>query len=108
MRVVEEQVQVLVALVGALSVDYGGKSKLSFPSVACPHVATAVVELYNTVLRAPSVFEHTDVTIIMDNEALYDICRCRLHIARPVYINLNRRLVQSFPQGPYLRVLMEQ
>jgi len=45
-----------------LSVDYGKKSKLSFTVWACPQVATAVVEPYNTVLCVHSLLEHTDVT----------------------------------------------
>ena len=53
-----------------LSVDYGKKSKISFTVWACPQVATAVVEPYNTVLCVHSLLEHTDVTIMYDNEAL--------------------------------------
>merc|ERR1712008_550986 len=41
-----------------------------------------------------SLLEHTDVTIMMDNEALYDICRRNLDIERPTYTNLNRMLAQ--------------
>ena len=52
-----------------LSVDYGKKSKISFTVWACPQVATAVVEPYNTVLCVHSLLEHTDVTIMYDNEA---------------------------------------
>merc|ERR1712032_1190053 len=74
--------------------DYGKKSKLSFTVWACPQVATAVVEPYNTVLCVHSLLEHTDVTIMMDNEALYDICRRNLDIERPTYTNLNRLLGQ--------------
>merc|ERR1711920_711708 len=77
-----------------LSVDYGKKSKLSFTIWACPQVATAVVEPYNTVLCVHSLLEHTDVTIMYDNEALYDICRRNLDIERPTYTNLNRLLAQ--------------
>merc|ERR1712071_244801 len=77
-----------------LSVDYGKKSKLSFTVWACPQVATAVVEPYNTVLCVHSLLEHTDVTIMMDNEALYDICRRNLDIERPTYTNLNRLMAQ--------------
>jgi tubulin alpha len=77
-----------------LSVDYGKKSKISFTVWACPQVATAVVEPYNTVLCVHSLLEHTDVTIMMDNEALYDICRRNLDIERPTYTNLNRLLAQ--------------
>merc|ERR1712166_1628470 len=77
-----------------LSVDYGKKSKLSFTIWSCPQVATAVVEPYNTVLCVHSLLEHTDVTIMYDNEALYDICRRNLDIERPTYTNLNRLLAQ--------------
>jgi tubulin alpha len=77
-----------------LSVDYGKKSKLSFTVWSCPQVATAVVEPYNTVLCVHSLLEHTDVTVMLDNEALYDICRRNLDIERPTYTNLNRLLSQ--------------
>merc|ERR1712136_427115 len=49
---------------------------------------------YNTVLCVHSLLEHTDVTVMMDNEALYDICRRNLDIERPTYTNLNRLLAQ--------------
>ncbi|CAK9112455.1 Tubulin alpha chain [Durusdinium trenchii] len=77
-----------------LSVDYGKKSKISFTVWCCPQVATAVVEPYNTVLCVHSLLEHTDVTIMYDNEALYDICRRNLDIERPTYTNLNRLIAQ--------------
>merc|ERR1712113_240006 len=41
-----------------------------------------------------SLLEHTDVTIMMDNEAVYDICRRNLDIERPTYTNLNRPISQ--------------
>jgi tubulin alpha len=81
-------------LLERLSVDYGKKSKLSFTVWACPQVSTAVVEPYNTVLCVHSLLEHTDVTVMMDNEALYDICRRNLDVERPTYTNLNRLLAQ--------------
>merc|ERR1711993_157535 len=81
-------------LMERLSVDYGKKSKLEFTVWACPQVATAVVEPYNTVLCVHSLLEHTDATVMYDNEALYDICRRNLDIERPTYTNLNRFLAQ--------------
>merc|ERR1712188_366153 len=77
-----------------LSVDYGKKSKLSFTVWACPQVSTAVVEPYNAVLATHSLLEHTDVAVMLDNEALYDICRRCLDIERPTYTNLNRLISQ--------------
>ena len=34
------------------------------------------------------------MTIMYDNEALYDICRRNLDIERPTYTNLNRLIAQ--------------
>jgi len=35
------------------------------------------------VLSTHSLLEHTDVSFMVDNEALYDICRRNLDIERP-------------------------
>nr|KJB48791.1 hypothetical protein B456_008G087400 [Gossypium raimondii] len=70
-------------LLERLSVDYGKKSKLGFtvyPSPQCP--------LHHSLL------EHTDVAVLLDNEAIYDICRRSLDIERPTYTNLNRLVSQ--------------
>merc|ERR1711939_932040 len=58
-------------LLERLSVDYGKKSKLGFTVYPSPQVST-------------------DVAVMLDNEALYDICRRSLDIERPTYTNLNR------------------
>ena len=61
----------------------------------CPgQVSTAVVEPYNSVLSTHSLLEHTDVAVMLDNEAVYDICRRSLDIERPTYTNLNRLIAQ--------------
>merc|ERR1712178_570640 len=77
-------------LLERLSVDYGKKSKLGFCIYPSPQVSTAVVEPYNATLATHSLLEHTDVAVMLDNEALYDICRRCLDIERPTYTNLNR------------------
>merc|ERR1711988_540453 len=81
-------------LMERLSVDYGKKSKLEFAVYPAPQVATAVVEPYNSILTTHTTWEHTDVTNMVDNEALYDICRRNLDIERPTYTNLNRLIAQ--------------
>merc|ERR1711861_19612 len=81
-------------LLERLSVDYGKKSKLGFTVYPSPQVSTAVVEPYNSVLSTHSLLEHTDVAVILDNEAVYDICRRNLDIERPTYTNLNRLIAQ--------------
>ena len=53
------------------------------------------MEPYNSVLSTHSLLEHTDVTVLLDNEAIYDICRRSLGIERPTYTNLNRLVSQT-------------
>ncbi|KAB2005364.1 hypothetical protein ERO13_D11G245300v2 [Gossypium hirsutum] len=81
-------------LLERFSVDYGKKSKLGFTIFPSPQVSTAVVEPYNSVLSTHSLLEHTDVAVLLDNEAIYDICRRSLDIERPTYNNLNRLISQ--------------
>ena len=38
-------------------------------------MATAVVEPYNSTLCAHTTLEHTDCAFMVDNEAIYDICK---------------------------------
>lgn len=56
-------------LLERLSVDYGKKSKLGFTIYPSPQVSTAVVEPYNSVQSTHSLLEHTDVCVMLDNEA---------------------------------------
>jgi tubulin alpha len=77
-----------------LSVDYGKKPKLGFTVYPAPQVSTAVVEPYNSVLSTHALLEHTDVAVILDNEAVYDICKKNLDVERPSYVNLNRLIAQ--------------
>jgi len=81
-------------LLERLSVDYGKKPKLGFNVYPAPQVSTAVVEPYNSVLSTHALLEHTDVCIILDNEAVYDICQKGLNITGPSYKNLNQLIAQ--------------
>ena len=81
-------------LMERLSVDYGKKSKLEFSIYPAPQVATAVVEPYNSILTTHTTLEHSDCAFMVDNEAIYDICKRNLDIDRPTYTNLNRIIGQ--------------
>merc|ERR1712048_1242176 len=81
-------------LLERLSVDYGKKSKLGFTVYPSPQVSTAIVEPYNSVLSTHALLEHTDVDVILDNEAIYDICKRALGLTKPTYANLNRLISQ--------------
>ena len=81
-------------LMERLSVDYGKKSKLEFAVYPAPQVSTAVVEPYNSILTTHTTLEHSDCAFMVDNEAIYDLCRRNLDIERPSYTNLNRLIGQ--------------
>ena len=57
-------------------------------------ICAAVVEPYNSILSTHTTLEHTDCAFMVDNEAIYDICRKSLDIERPTYTNLNRLIGQ--------------
>jgi len=81
-------------LMERLSVDYGKKAKLEFAVYPAPQVSTAVVEPYNSILTTHTTLEHSDCAFMVDNEAIYDICRSNLGVQRPSYSNLNRMIGQ--------------
>merc|ERR1712172_149606 len=45
-------------------------------------------------LTTHTTLEHSDCAFMVDNEAIYDICRRNLDIERPTYSNLNRLIGQ--------------
>ncbi|CCM05570.1 uncharacterized protein FIBRA_07797 [Fibroporia radiculosa] len=77
-----------------LSTDYGKKSKLEFSVYPAPTMANSVVEPYNSVLTTHTTLEHSDCSFMVDNEAIYDICKKRLNITSPSFTNLNRLIAQ--------------
>ena len=81
-------------LLNRLSIDYGKKTKVEFAVYPSPQISTVVVEPYNSVLCTHAMLEHSDVAFLVDNEALYDICKRNLDVERPTYTNLNRLLAQ--------------
>ena len=81
-------------LMERLSVDYGKKSKLEFSVYPSPQVSTAVVEPYNSILTTHTTLEHADCNFMVDNEAIFDLCRKNLDVERPTYSNLNKLIAQ--------------
>merc|ERR1719284_2373156 len=73
-----------------LAVDYRKKSKIGFELYPSPNISTCIVEPYNGLLSTHWLLDHTDVSLVLDNEALYEICQKKLDIKKPSYDNLNR------------------
>lgn len=81
-------------LMKTLAIDYGKKSKIELAVYPAPQISTSVVEPYNSILTSHSTMDHSDCAFLVDNEAIYDICRRSLDIDRPTYTNLNRLIAQ--------------
>ncbi|XP_046350073.2 tubulin alpha-1 chain-like [Haliotis rufescens] len=77
-----------------LSDIYGTKAKLSFSVYPTPQLSNQVVDPYNAVLSTHSLLQHCDCAFMVDNEAIYDICRRNLDIESPKFANLNNVIAQ--------------
>jgi len=73
-----------------LAVDHRKKSKIGFEIYPSPKIATSIVEPYNALLSTHWLLDHTDVSLMLDNEACYQICVDKLKVKQPNYENLNR------------------
>jgi len=72
-----------------IAVDYRKKSKIGFEIYPAPNISTCIVEPYNAMLSTHWLLDHTEVSIVLDNEAIYHICQKQLNIDRPSYMDLN-------------------
>jgi len=72
-----------------IAVDYRKKSKIGFEIYPAPKISTCIVEPYNSMLSTHWLLDHTEVSIILDNEALYAISKKQLDIDHPSYSDLN-------------------
>lgn len=57
-------------------------------------ISTAVVEPYNALLYTHTTLDYCDVAFLVDNQAIYDLCRTNLNVLQPSYTNLNRLIAQ--------------
>jgi len=73
-----------------IAVDYRKKSKIGFEIYPAPKISTCIVEPYNAMLSTHWLLDHTEVSVLLDNEALYNICQKQLDIDRPSYGDLNK------------------
>merc|ERR1712168_1507332 len=73
-----------------LAVDYRKKSKIGFEIYPSPKISTCIVEPYNAMLSTHWLLDHTEVSLVLDNEAIYGICQKQLEVDRPSYQDLNK------------------
>merc|ERR1712093_877755 len=71
------------------------KTKIGFEIYPSPSISTAIVDPYNALLSTHWLLDHTEVSIVLDNEAVYGICNSALDLKTPTYDNLNRIIAKT-------------
>lgn len=82
-------------LMKRLSIDYGNKIKITFSVFSSLPFSSSITSPYNEVFTIHKLLKYSDVTFVIDNEAVYDICRRNLDTERPNYENLNKLIAHA-------------
>jgi tubulin beta len=85
-------------LMSKLREEYPDRIMVSYPIFPSPKVSDVVVEPYNATLSIHQLVENADEVMVIDNEALYNICHNTLKISNPSFGDLNH-LVSSVMGG---------
>ena len=70
-------------LISKIRVEYPDRMMLTFSVFPSPKVSDTVVEPYNATLSVHQLVENADECMVLDNEALYDICFRTLKLTTP-------------------------
>jgi len=76
-------------LMQMLKDEYPKSLLLNYTVIPSSKVSEVVVEPYNSILACPSLISNSDVTVLLDNENLYDICHQTLRLDSPILADLN-------------------
>jgi tubulin beta len=76
-------------LISKIREEYPDRIMMTFSIVPSPKVSDTVVEPYNATLSVHQLVENSDEVMVLDNEALYDICFRTLKLENPTYGDLN-------------------
>ena len=70
-------------LISKIREEYPDRMMLTFLVFLSPKVSDTVVESYNATLSVHQLVDITNECMVLDNEALYDICVCTLKLTNP-------------------------
>jgi len=76
-------------LLSKLREEYPDRMLATFSILPSPKVSETVVEPYNALLSVHQLVENSDMSICIDNEALYDITTRSLKVKAPTFDDLN-------------------
>ncbi|KAJ0596735.1 putative purine-nucleoside phosphorylase [Helianthus debilis subsp. tardiflorus] len=76
-------------LISKIREEYPDRMMMTFSVFPSPKVSDTVVEPYNATLSVHQLVENADECMVLDNEALYDICFRTLKLTTPSFGDLN-------------------
>ncbi|CAI5472282.1 unnamed protein product [Closterium sp. Yama58-4] len=76
-------------LISKMREEFPDRMMMTFSVFPSPKVSDTVVEPYNATLSVHQLVENADECMVLDNEALYDICFRTLKLANPSFGDLN-------------------
>lgn len=79
-------------LISKIREEYPDRMMLTFSVFPSPKVSDTVVEPYNATLSVHQLVENADECMVLDNEALYDICFRTLKLTTPSCKNSDENL----------------
>jgi len=85
-------------LISKIREEYPDRIMCTYSVFPSPKVSDTVVEPYNATLSVHQLVENADEVMVIDNEALYDICFRTLKLSNPNYGDLNH-LVSTAMSG---------
>ncbi|PPR93134.1 hypothetical protein GOBAR_AA27547 [Gossypium barbadense] len=84
-------------LISKIREEYPDRMMLTFSVFPSPKVSDTVVEPYNATLSVHQLVENADECMVLDNEALYDICFRTLKLTNPSFWSPSIFLVKKSP-----------
>lgn len=97
-------------LISKIREEYPDRMMLTFSVFPSPKVSDTVVEPYNATLSVHQLVENADECMVLDNEALYDICFRTLKLTTPscmffILLFMHSNLIFSFSNDMSLQIL---
>ncbi|KAL2941346.1 Tubulin beta-6 chain [Bienertia sinuspersici] len=89
-------------LISKIREEYPDRMMLTFSVFPSPKVSDTVVEPYNATLSVHQLVENADECMVLDNEALYDICFRTLKLTTPSCKRVSEQFTAMFRRKAFL------
>lgn len=82
------------AILSSIGVQHGRVPKISFSLYPSARMSSSPIEAYNALFSQYAMMDDTDLCILFDNAAIYNILSDKLEVTNPSYKNINQLIAQ--------------